>query len=94
LVTEQQIRINPILNNLKLLHRYSGFQSFTPFQYKLLELIKSFGMIRIVKIIQSESVAEGEVLASILGLISHGFIDTDLINSDINAQSKIWLRNG
>ncbi len=50
-------------------------------------------MIRIVKIIQSESVAEGEVLASILGLISHGFIDTDLINSDINAQSKIWLRN-
>ena len=31
LVTEQQIRINPILNNLKLLHRYSGFQSFTPF---------------------------------------------------------------
>ncbi|WP_052380011.1 hypothetical protein [Pseudoalteromonas sp. '520P1 No. 423'] len=93
MVTEQQIRINPILNNLKLLHRYSGFQSLTPLQYKLLELIKSFGMIRIVKIIQSESVAEGEVLASILGLISHGFIDTDLINSDINAQSKIWLRN-
>lgn len=26
LVTEKQIRVNPILNNLKILHRYSGFQ--------------------------------------------------------------------
>jgi len=94
LVTEKQIRINPILNNLKLLHRYSGFQSLKPLQYKLLEIIKSFGMVRIVQLIQSESVTEGEVLASILGLISHGFIDTDLINSDINMQSKVWLSNG
>jgi len=93
LVTEKQIRINPILNNLKLLHRYSGFQSLTSLQYKLLEIIKSFGMVRIVQIIQSESVTEGEVLASVLGLISHGFIDTDLINSDINMQSKVWLSN-
>ena len=93
LVTEQQIRINPILNNLKLLHRYSGFQSLTPLQYKLLELIKSFGMIRIVKIIQSQKSSEGEVLASVLGLISHGFIDTDLINSNFGIQSSVWLAN-
>jgi hypothetical protein len=74
LVTEQQIRINPILNNLKLLHRYSGFQSFTPFQYKLLDLIKSLGMVRIIQIVQSQNLPEGEVLASVLGLISHGLL--------------------
>ena len=32
---QRKIQVNPILNNLKLLHRYSGFQKFTPLQLSL-----------------------------------------------------------
>ena len=46
LVTDRQIRINPILNNLKLLHRYSGIQSFSPLQIRLLEMVRESGAVK------------------------------------------------
>ncbi|MGF1761293.1 Tn7 transposase TnsA N-terminal domain-containing protein [Photobacterium sagamiensis] len=47
LVTEKQIRVNPVLNNLKILHRYSGFQSLTPIHLRLLSLVKTVGKISV-----------------------------------------------
>ena len=94
LVTEQQIRVNPILNNLKLLHRYSGFQSFTPLQFELIALVKRIGRVPITKLLQANKVSVGGILASVLGLISHGFMSTDLVTGDFGLNSKVWLSNG
>ena len=47
LVTEKQIRINPILYNLKLLHRYSGSKHLTSVQIYLLSEVKKLGKARI-----------------------------------------------
>ncbi|MFT6915601.1 MAG: hypothetical protein ACJAWL_001910 [Motiliproteus sp.] len=69
LVTERQIRVNPILNNLKLLHRYSGIQSLTPLHYKLFDLVRKSGIVHVRNLVESTEEDEGAVWH----LLSHGF---------------------
>ena len=78
LVTERQIRIDPILGNLKLLHRYSGFQSFTPLHMQLLGLVKDLGRVSLARLSGSTGAPPEDVLATALSLIARGLIHSDL----------------
>jgi hypothetical protein len=90
LVTEKQIRLNPILNNLKLLHRYAGLQSMTSLHYKILELVKHSGVISVRDLLSHTDAMEGEVLASTVTWLSVGQLKTDLSSSDLGLDSLIW----
>ena len=90
LVTERQIRLNPILNNLKLLHRYAGLQSFTDLHFAILELVKKSGIVSVRNLISSTRAMEGDVLASTVTWLSLGRLKTDLSSSDLGLDSVVW----
>ena len=90
LVTERQIRLNPILNNLKLLHRYAGLQSFTELHFAILELVKKSGIVSVRNLISSTQAIEGDVLASTVTWLSLGRLKTDLSSSDLGLDSVVW----
>ena len=90
LVSENQIRLNPILNNLKLLHRYAGLQSLNSLHYKILELVKFSGVISVRDLLSQTDSMEGDVLASTVTWLSVGKLKTDLCSSDLGLDSLVW----
>lgn len=90
LVTEKQIRIYPILGNLKLLHRYSGFQSFTPLHMQLLRLVRELGRVSLSRLSGSTGTPQEEVLASALSLLARGLIKSDLAAQEIGFSIVVW----
>lgn len=90
LVTEKQIRVNPILNNLKLLHRYSGFQSFTPLHLSFLKLVKRYKQIKVKDFITSCHVEQNVAVKTALALISSGMLHTNLSAQEISLDSIVW----
>ncbi|MGE6168600.1 Tn7 transposase TnsA N-terminal domain-containing protein [Aeromonas media] len=90
LVTDKQIRIDPILGNLKLLHRYSGFQSFTPLHMQLLGLVQKLGRVSLLRLSDSIDAPQEEVLASALSLIARGIMQSDLTVQEIGISSFVW----
>lgn len=91
LVTEKQIRIDPILSNLKLLHRYSGFQSFTPLHMQLLGLVQKLGRVSLSRLSDSIDAPPEVVLASALSLIARGIMQSDLTVQEIGISSFVWV---
>ena len=93
LVTDKQIRVYPTLNNLKLLHRYSGFQSLTELQASVLELVKQYGSIKVGQLVSFLKVTAGELLATVLRLLSLGQLFADLTTNEISIETAIWSNN-
>ncbi|MBY6186789.1 Tn7 transposase TnsA N-terminal domain-containing protein [Marinobacter hydrocarbonoclasticus] len=90
LVTDKQIRVNPILNNLKLLHRYSGFQAMTPLHLHLLRLVKHIGSVTVAGLVEASGEEPGSVLATTLSLVARGQVSTDLLNGELGLASQVW----
>ena len=90
LITERQIRVYPFLNNLKLLHRYSGFQSVTPAHTRILELVEIYGIISLVNLVCVAELKEGEILSATLSLIAQGKLSTNLFDQNFSLDSEIW----
>ncbi|QIZ75746.1 TnsA endonuclease N-terminal domain-containing protein [Ferrimonas lipolytica] len=90
LVTDKQICVNPILSNLKLLHRYSGFQAMTPLHLYLLKLVKCIGVVSVAELIEESGEEPGSVLATTLSLVAGGEITTDLLNSTLGLDTRVW----
>jgi hypothetical protein len=64
LITEKQIRINPILNNLKLLHRYSGLHTVIGAERYVLKYIQRKQKVQLYDISKSLGLTEHETLIS------------------------------
>ncbi|WP_448565923.1 Tn7 transposase TnsA N-terminal domain-containing protein [Thalassotalea ganghwensis] len=90
LVTEQQIRVNPILHNLKLLHRYSGSTRITDIQSSILEFIQKSGKIAISDIDTNFSLTTGEIKASIYLLLAKGIVKADIKNECLESNPMVW----
>lgn len=89
LVTDKQIRVYPTLDNLKLLHRYSGFQSLTDLQLSIIQLLNQWHKLTIQDLVMTLKASIGEVLASVYRLLSLGSINSDL-NAELSLESVIW----
>ncbi|MDD1830201.1 TnsA endonuclease N-terminal domain-containing protein, partial [Photobacterium sp. ZSDE20] len=83
LVTEKQIRVNPVLNNLKILHRYSGFQGCTDIHIKLLSLVKLNGKISIFDAASYLNIDLGLMIKVAFSLVSQGVLHTNLVNEEL-----------
>lgn len=90
LVTEKQIRVNPVLNNLKILHRYSGFQSLTGIHLKLLSLVKTVGEISVSDAANQLGIEKNLMLKFAFSLVSSGMLSADLVNDKLGLHSVIW----
>ncbi len=90
LVTEKQIRVNPVLNNLKILHRYSGFQSLTDLHIRLLSLVKTLGKVRVSDAASRLGIDQGMMVKSAFSLVSSGMLTADLVHDELGLHSIIW----
>lgn len=89
LVTDKQIRVYPTLDNLKLLHRYSGFQSLTELQLSIIQLLNQWRKLTIQNLMKTLKASIGEILASVYRLLSLGSVNSDL-NTELTLESVIW----
>lgn len=89
LVTDKQIRVYPTLDNLKLLHRYSGFQSLTELQLSIIQLLNQWRKLTIQNLVKTLKASIGEILASVYRLLSLGSVNSDL-NTELTLESVIW----
>ena len=90
LVTERQIRVDPVLGNLKLLHRYSGFQSFTTLHMQLLGLVRQLGRVSLSKLSDSTGAPTEDIFATALSLIARGLIHSDLTEREMDLSCIVW----
>ncbi|EIA1497132.1 Tn7 transposase TnsA N-terminal domain-containing protein [Vibrio parahaemolyticus] len=90
LITEQQIRINPIFNNLKLLHRYSGLHSVTKVQKSVLGYIQRKQRVKLYEVSEYLGLSEHETLTSTLCWLSSGKVKTDFKSADFSLNSYVW----
>ncbi|AXT73705.1 TnsA endonuclease N-terminal domain-containing protein [Vibrio sp. dhg] len=90
LVTDKQIRINPILNNLKLLHRYSGFHTVTEVEKFVLKYIQRNKNVQLRDMSEVLGLSEQETIISSLCWLSSGKIQTDLKGSEFGLDNYVW----
>ncbi|MEZ9819869.1 TnsA endonuclease N-terminal domain-containing protein [Shewanella sp. 10N.286.45.A1] len=90
LVTDKQIRVNPILNNLKLLHRYSGIYVVSDIQRELLQLIQNSGKIQLDDVADEYALSVGETRSFLYSLINKGLLEADLSQDDLTCNPSVW----
>jgi hypothetical protein len=90
LVSEKQIRIDPIYSNLKLLHRYSGLRTVTNVQKLVLEFIQRKQKVQLLEVSNYLGLQEHETLVATLCWLSSGRVQTDFKSSNFNLNSYVW----
>ncbi len=91
LVTDRQIRVNPILRNLKLLHRYSGVHGVSSIQNELLSFIHKSGAIKLNDISSQFGLPIGEARSFLYALIHKGLLKADLEDDDLTNNPTLWI---
>ena len=91
LVTDNQIRVNPVLYNLKLLHRYTGIVGVNVIQAQLLKVVRASGLVSINDLSQRIHVPSGELKANALALISRGQLQAELNKEKFGMHSVVWV---
>lgn len=90
LVTDKQIRSQPALDNLNLIHRYSGFYETTDEQKQLLQHLEKLGGESLLSSLAHQlNTNTAELRFYALGLISKRLINTDVNRK--NFMSDPWL---
>ncbi|MBW8190953.1 Tn7 transposase TnsA N-terminal domain-containing protein [Neiella marina] len=90
LVTEKQIRLDPVIGNLKLLHRYSGLQTITALQKAVLKFVQKHQQVTLLDVALSLGTSERETLISALSWISNGTLKTNVRNTAFGLDSVVW----
>ncbi|MBD1388384.1 MULTISPECIES: TnsA endonuclease N-terminal domain-containing protein [Echinimonadaceae] len=90
LVTEKQIRLDPVIGNLKLLHRYSGLQTITEVQKAILKFVRKHQRVTLLDVALSLGTSESETLISALSWISNGTLKTNIRNTAFGLDSVVW----
>ncbi|MFM2478416.1 TnsA endonuclease N-terminal domain-containing protein [Celerinatantimonas sp. MCCC 1A17872] len=90
LITEKQIQLNPILNNLKLLHRYSGLHTVTEAEKYVLSYIRRKQKVQLYDISEALGLSEHETMISTLCWLSSGKIKTDLAKESFGLTNYVW----
>lgn len=90
LVTDEQIQVTPVLNNLKLLHRYSGTYTVCEIQRELLSCVQASGKRLLTEIAQEYGLPIGEVRSYIFSLLNKGLLKSDLVQDDFSVNPAVW----
>lgn len=86
LVTDEQIRVRPLLNNLQTLHRYAEIH-VGDLQEKILQSVRLSQNLSVLRIAQQFGLLVGECIAICAHMVSIGLLLTDLENESFSEDS-------
>ncbi|MEZ8295544.1 TnsA endonuclease N-terminal domain-containing protein [Vibrio splendidus] len=88
-LTDDDIQIYPLLDNLRIIHRYACDERLNSIQRNILNLFKKYGELRIEQVVQYSSVHSSQLLPSLYDLIARQLLSIDM-HQPIGWQSPIW----
>lgn len=88
-LTEDDIQIYPLLDNLKIIQRYACNDHLNSIQRQILSLFKKYGELRIEQVVQFSSVHSSQTLPALYDLIARQLLSIDM-HQPIGWQSPIW----
>lgn len=89
LVTDRQIRLNPILNNLKLIHAHSGYYELTKIQSQIIKIVWNLGEAPLHYVADSLDLPIPNAKASVLQLLAIGELFADLSASEFGIDTVL-----
>ncbi len=93
LVTEKQIRSTPLLENLKLLHRYAGIKEITPLHQSVLDVVRHGGKMSVRELSSEAGGSSRAVLVSVIAWLALGEISCDLSAGKLGVDSIVWWQH-
>ena len=91
LVTSRQIRLNPILNNLKLMHAYHGFYQITKLQTDIIALVWRLGTVPLQGVALELDLPLAEAKSSVLPLLAKGELVADLKSAVFGTETVLTV---
>ncbi|MHA2940507.1 TnsA endonuclease N-terminal domain-containing protein, partial [Vibrio sp. RC27] len=88
-LTEDDIQIYPLLDNLKIIHRYACDDCLNSVQRQILSLFRKYGELRIEQIVQYSAVHSSRSLPALYDLVARQLLKIDM-HQPINWQTPIW----
>ncbi|MDP5033105.1 Tn7 transposase TnsA N-terminal domain-containing protein [Paraglaciecola sp.] len=90
LITDREIRINPLLNNLKILHRYASSDGRkNQAEEKALSILRRYEKLTVASLIEKVGACYESMFPRIISLISQNVLTTNL-GIPLNSQTVIW----
>ncbi|MFA0415423.1 TnsA endonuclease N-terminal domain-containing protein [Vibrio renipiscarius] len=78
LIEESQIRVAPLLKNLKLIHRYASLSDLTETQQLVLSILRRFGSLNVNTLISKTGISQPYIMPIICDLLSKCLLDANL----------------
>ncbi len=94
LITERQLRKGPLLNNLKLLHRYSGDSKYHVQIESVLALIRMSGVVTVRELLDESKLSQGQLNKLVLTGASQGLIQFDLDATPFGLDTAVFIPHG
>ncbi|EJG1722898.1 TnsA endonuclease N-terminal domain-containing protein [Vibrio parahaemolyticus] len=88
-LTEDDIQIYPLLENLRIIRRYVCDDNLNSIQRQILSLFKKYGELRIEQVVQFSSVHSSRSLPALYDLIARQLLSIDM-HQPIDWQTPIW----
>ncbi|MDB2386164.1 TnsA endonuclease N-terminal domain-containing protein [Shewanella sp.] len=93
LITERQLRKGPLLNNLKLLHRYSGDSKYSTQIEWVLALIRMFGVVTVRELLDESKLTQGQLNKLVLICASQGLLQFDFNATPFGLDTELFIAN-
>ena len=91
-LTEDDIQIYPLLDNLKIIHRYACDESLDAIQCQILKLFQKYGELRVDQVVENTDQNSTESLPALYDLIAKRLLSFDW-HTPIGWDTKIWGAN-
>ncbi|WP_231119421.1 TnsA endonuclease N-terminal domain-containing protein [Vibrio natriegens] len=89
LLTEDDIQIYPLLENLKIIHRYACADGLDDIQFGLLKLFQKYGQLRISQVLVNSRGNSTTILPALYDLIAQKFLQLDW-HRPIDQDTIVW----
>jgi hypothetical protein len=88
-LTEDDIQIYPLLDNLKIIHRYACSDNLDDVQVRLLKLFQNYGEMRISQVLNTNQGPSATILPALYDLIAKKILEFDW-HCPISHDSLVW----
>jgi hypothetical protein len=91
LMTEKEICIEPLLENLKILHRYASHDELSQSQQLLLGMVGKAGTVRIAQAQTLVDLPKELAFVEVMGLLSKQQLKCDIEQKLIDSNTEVWV---
>lgn len=89
ILTEDDIQIYPLLDNLKIIHRYACSDNLDDVQVRILKLFQNYGEMRISQVLKASEGQSSSILPALYDLIAKKILEFDW-HCPISHESLVW----